>query len=365
MTASTPREIDLMTPIEVGGMLLPNRMVMSSMTRGRAVDGVPGELMVEYYRQRADAGLVFAESTAICPRGRGFRHNPCLFDDTHVAAWRRVTDAVHARGGRMFLQLWHVGHNSHPLMQPDGGLPVGPSAIPVKGVARTPEGVKPLVTPRALMIEEMPGIAAEYRAAAERARRANFDGVEVHAGNGYLLDQFLRDSTNKRTDAYGGPPENRRRLLLEVVDAVAQVYPRDRISVRISPTNPAQFDIRDSDPENTFACAVEGLQEAGIGILDVVEGDTKSDVHQPFDYSILRRRFGGVYIANNRYTFGSANAALRGGHADLVSFGRLYVANPDLVRRYQTGAPLNAINQETLYSGLQDAVGYTDYPFLD
>jgi N-ethylmaleimide reductase len=363
MTAEV-QDAPLLTPFSADGFDFRNRIVMSPMTRGRAPGGTPCELNAEYYSLRGDAGLIFAESTAISPKGRGYMDNPVIFDDGHVQGWRLVTDAVHERGGLMFLQLWHVGHNSHPLLQVDGGIPIGPCALPVTGLARTPQGNLPLVTPRAIELHEMPGLLDEYRQAALRAKRAGFDGVEVHAGNGYLLDQFLRDSTNKRDDAYGGPPENRRRLLLEVVEAVAEVWGKQRMSVRISPTNPSQFEISDSDPEALFTCVVEGLQEAGIGFLHVVEGAMHPFIDQcPFDFSVLRARFKGVYIANNRYTFESGNEAVRSGHADMVSFGRQFLANPDLIRRFRLGAPLNEVNVATKYN--LGASGYTDYPLLD
>lgn len=363
-------EQPLFQPLVVAGLELQNRIVMSPMTRGRSPDGVPGQLNAAYYSMRADAGLIFAESTAISPYGRGYHHNPCIYTDEHVAGWRTVTDAVHERGGKIFLQLWHTGHNSHPTLQPNGETPIGPSAVPVHGIARTPNGPMPLITPRAVELSEFPALIDEYRQAALRAKSAGFDGVEVHAGNGYLLDQFLRDGTNKRTDIYGGSPENRRRLLLEVVEAVAEHWDLSRISVRISPVNPAQFEIYDSRPEETYACAVEGLEALRIGFLHVVEGSTKPmlpgttvpDVEQPFDFGLLRRRFTGTYIANNRHSFESGNEAIRSGHADLVSFGRPFLANPDLVTRFRLGAPLNDVNRATMYE--RDGTGYLDYPTL-
>ena len=353
----------LLEPFEAYGLKLRNRVVMSAMTRGRSPGGVPCELNAHYYSMRADAGLIFAESTAICPKGRGFMDNPIIFDDSHAEAWKLVTEAVHARGCPIFLQLWHVGHNSHPLLQADGGTPIGPCAIPVKGLARTPQGPMPLVTPKAIEVHEIPALLDEYRQAAIRAKKAGFDGVEVHAGNGYLLDQFLRDSTNKRTDEYGGPPENRMRLMLEVVETVAEIWPKNRMAVRISPTNPSQFSIEDSNPEALFSCVVEGLQRAGIGFLDVVEGGLAPyEAQCEFDFSLLRARFKGVYIANNHYTFERGNEAIRSGHADLVSYGRAFLANPDLITRFRLGAPLNELVQAT--RNAPGALGYTDYPLL-
>jgi N-ethylmaleimide reductase len=356
--------VELFRPIQLGPLTLKNRIVMSPMTRARSPGGVPNDLNVEYYSSRADAGLLFAESTAISPEGAGLVYCPYIFNDDHAAGWKRVTDAVHAKGGRIVLQLFHCGHNLHPSMHPRGEAPFGPSAIPAKGTIRTPEGRLPLGTPRELKIEEIPGLIGEYRRAATYAKQAGFDFVEVHSGNGYLLDQFLRDSTNKRTDAYGGSPENRRRLLLEAVDAVIGVWGRDRVGVRISPTNPTIYEIVDSDPETLFSCVVDGLEKAGIAFLDVVEGNTGELVDQyRIDFDKLRSRFSGVYIANNRHTYDTGNAAIRSGHADMISFGRPFIANPDLVRRFRLGVPLNPLNRATLYD--LGASGYLDYPVFE
>ncbi len=355
---------ELLAPIEFGGLKLKNRVVMSAMTRGRSPGGVPNELNAEYYRLRASAGLIISESTAISNRAISFTDNTRIYTDEHVEGWMRITDAVHAEGGHMFIQLMHCGHNSHTSLQPNGEIPFGPSAIPSRGTIRTAAGPRvPLGTPRALETSEIPSLVREYRDAAVRAKDAGFDGVEIHGGNGYLLDQFLRDSTNKRTDKYGGSFENRRRFLLEVVDAVLQVWDRKRVGVRISPTNPAGYDIWDSDPEGLFTCVVDGLEELKVGFLDVVEGATGTEQDQcPFDFDRLRSRFTGIYIANNRYRFETGNEAIRTGHADMVAFGRPYVANPDLVERFRLGAPLNPVNEATLRD--KGASGYTDYPLL-
>ncbi len=357
--------VELFRPIKVGPLQLKNRIVMSPMTRARSPGGVPNDLNVEYYSSRAEAGLVFAESTAISAEGAGLVYCPYIFNAEHAAGWKRVTDAVHAKGGHMVLQLFHCGHNLHPSMHPRGEVPFGPSAIPAKGTIRTPEGRLPLVfTPRELKIEEIPSIVEEYRRAATFARQAGFDLVEVHSGNGYLLDQFLRDSTNKRTDAYGGSMENRRRFLLEVVEAVVGVWGRDRVGVRISPTNPTLYEIVDSDPEKLFCCVVEGLEQMGIAFLDVVEGDTGNLTDaQRIDFDKLRSRFSGVYIANNRHTYESGNAAIRSGHADMISFGRPFIANADLVHRFRHGLPLNQLNRSNLYD--LGASGYLDYPLAE
>jgi len=362
----TEREkTELFQPITFAGVTMKNRIVMSAMTRGRTPGGVPNELNVEYYSQRAAAGLVFGESTAISPTGVGFGgDHPKIYSEDHAAGWKRVTDAVHAKGSRMFLQLWHCGRNSHPSLQPGNALPFGPSATPPSPEIKVRPGGLPPVTPRELQVSEIPALIEDYRKAAVLAMSAGFDAVEIHAGNGYLLDQFLRNSTNRRTDAYGGSPENRRRLLLEIVEAVAEVWGPDRVGVRISPTNRAGYGMFDTDPQPLFNCVAEGLQEIGIGFLDVVEGETTDHPERtPFDYGELRARFKGVYIANNRYDFEGANAAIREGRADMIAFGRPFVANPDLVERLRIGAELNEMSL-TSYTGT-GTLGYTDYPALD
>jgi N-ethylmaleimide reductase len=352
---------ELLQPLKLGGMTLRNRIVMSAMTRCRTPGGVPNELNALYYRQRASAGIIFAESTAISPYGIGFANTPGIFTEEQVEGWKRVTDGVHAEGGHIFLQLWHCGHNSHPSLLPGGATPVGPCAIAVPGTVRTEAGRVPIGVPRALEVDEIPGVIDEYRQAALRAMRAGFDAVEVHAGNGYLVDQFLRDSTNRRTDRYGGPPENRMRLLLEITAAIIEVWGADRVGVRLSPTNPSVFGITDSDPQALFVPVVEALESLGIGFLDVVEGATGGATEQcPFDFALLRARFDGIYIANNSYTLSSGSAAIRGGRADMISFGRSFIANPDLVERYARGLALNAVNTSTIYG--TGETGYTDYP---
>jgi len=352
---------ELLQPIELGGMTLRNRIVMSAMTRSRTPGGVPNELNALYYRQRASAGIIFAESTAVSPYGVGFANTPGIFTEEQVEGWKQVTEGVHAEGGRIFLQLWHCGHNSHPSLLPGGALPVGPSAVPVQGTVRTETGRVPIGIPRALELEDIPGVIDEYRQAAIRAMRAGFDAVEIHAGNGYLVDQFLRDSTNRRTDRYGGPPENRMRLLLEITAAICEIWGKDRVGVRLSPTNPSVFGITDSNPQALFVPVVEALQRLGIGFLDVVEGATGGATDQcPFDFTQLRARFSGVYIANNSYTLATGSAAIRDGRADMISFGRSFIANPDLVERHARGLALNSVNPTTIY-GTGEA-GYTDYP---
>jgi N-ethylmaleimide reductase len=362
--ASVQPGAELLQPIELGGMTLRNRIVMSAMTRSRTPGGVPNELNALYYRQRASAGIIVAESTAVSPYGVGLLHSPGIFSDEQVEGWKRVTDGVHAEGGRIFLQLWHCGHNSHPSMLPGGATPFGPCAIPVQGSVRTEMGRLPIGVPRALELDEIPAVIDEYRQASVRALQAGFDAVEIHAGNGYLLDQFLRDSTNRRTDRYGGPPENRMRLLLEVTAAVVEIWGADRVGVRLSPTNPSVFGIADSDPEALFVPVVEALERLGIGFLDVVEGATGGAPEQcPFDFAKLRARFGGVYIANNAYTRASGSAALREGRADMIAFGRPFISNPDLVHRFARGLELSAVNMATIYG--TGETGYTDYPAAD
>lgn len=350
--------------ISLGPLHLPSRIVMSSMSRDRSPGGVPTALNAEYYAQRAGAGLVVTESTSVSPRGVGWPNTPGIFTPQQVDGWRGVTRAVHARGGRIFVQLWHCGRNSHPLTQPGGGLPVGPSAIDPQATVRTAQGRLPLPVPHELSTTEIAGVVDEYRHAAHAALRAGFDGVQVHAGNGFLIDQFLRDCANRRRDGYGGSVENRCRLLLEIVEAVAQVWGRERVGVRLSPANPTNYRLRDSDPTALMRAALAGLDALGIAYVDVVEGSTTSEPPtDELDYAALRREFGGLYIANNGMrSVAQAEHALRT-HADLISFGRPFIANPDLPARLLRGAALNALDEAHLYA--PDHRGYTDYPFLD
>jgi N-ethylmaleimide reductase len=352
----------LLEPVRLGPYALKNRIVMSPMTRNRSPGEVPNGLNAEYYAQRAGAGLIVTESTAISPQGLGWIDSPGIYSADQISGWRAVTDAVHARGGRTFVQLWHTGRCSHVSVQPGGNAPVAPSVVPSRGRSRTLSGRLEHSAPRALELDELPGIVAQYRQAAANALAAGFDGVEVHAGNGYLLDQFLRDCTNRRTDTYGGSAENRCRLMWEVLAAVAEEFGHDRIGVRISPTNP-HHDMSDSDPETLFSTAVAGMNDIAPMYLHVVEGATAPGVPQiAFDYRKLRSLFRGTYIANNGYTRERAAQALAEHTADMFAFGRFYVANPDLVERLRVGASLNALDPETLYDG--GARGYTDYPLL-
>lgn len=358
----------LTTPFRLGPYELTNRIVMAPLTRNRAGAGnVPQAMNVEYYDQRASAGLIITEATQISPQGVGYPNTPGIHTDEQVQGWKKVTDAVHQRHGRIFLQLWHVGRISHPSLQPNGELPVAPSAIQPNGDAFTYQGIQPMVTPRALEIEEIPGIIEQYRVAAENALEAGFDGVEIHSANGYLLDQFLRDGTNHRTDAYGGSVENRARLLMEVTEAVTNVWGGDRVGVRISPVHTFNS-MSDSNPNLIFGYVAQALNKFGLAYLHVVEsryGDGAYPVSsaQRFDERMLRESFTGTYIANAGYDRARALAALQTSEADLIAFGAMFIANPDLPLRLALDAPLNAPDVSTFYGGTEK--GYTDYPFLD
>jgi len=361
---SDDRVSDLFQPYQLGRLTLANRIVMAPLTRSRAGAGdVPTPLMATYYAQRADAGLIITEASQISPQGKGYIQTPGIYSAAQVAGWRQVTDAVHAKGGKIVIQLWHVGRISHPDLQPGGALPVAPSAVMAKGQVFTGAGLVDMVTPRALRLDELPGIVADYRHAAENARTAGFDGVEIHSANGYLLDQFLRDQTNLRTDDYGGSIANRARLLLEVTDAVLGVWEQDCVGVRLAPLSPAN-DIADSDPEPLFTHVVRELSARGLGFLHIVEGVTGGprETGHSFKLGTLRTLFAGTYIANNGYTRELALAVRAADDADLIAFGKLFIANPDLVQRLARNAPLNTPDQATFYGG--DAHGYTDYPFL-
>jgi N-ethylmaleimide reductase len=354
--------VDLFTPCEMRGLALANRIVMAPLTRSRAGAGdVPGPMNATYYAQRATAGLIISEATNISQQGKGYAFTPGIYTEAQVAGWRQVTTAVHDAGGKIFCQLWHVGRISHPSLQPGGGLPVAPSAVLPAGQAFTETGMQPHVTPRALETEELPGIVEQYRHATRCARDAGFDGVEVHAANGYLLDQFMKDKTNRRTDRYGGSIENRVRLTLEVVEAVCATWDPARVGIRLSPISPAN-DIADSNPEPVFTYAVEQLNRFDIAYVHVVEGATGGprEVAGGFDLQVLRQAFHGTYMANNGYDLALAQQALATGRADLIAFGRPFIANPDLVERLRRGLPLAEIDRATMYGG--DARGYTDYP---
>lgn len=350
--------IDLFAPVRLGPYDLRNRMVMAPMTRNRAgVGNVPHELNALYYGQRASAGLIISEASQVSPQGVGYPGTPGIHSRQQVEGWKLVTKAVHERGGRIFLQLWHVGRISHPSLQPNGELPVAPSAIAPAGDAFTAVGPQPFVTPRALETREIPGIVEQYRQGAINALAAGFDGVEIHAANGYLIDQFLRDGSNRRTDGYGGSLENRTRFLLEVAGAVVEVWGANRVGVRLSPVSPFN-DMVDSNPQQTFEHAAKALNRFGLAYVHVVETGAE-EAQRPFDFASLRKAFKGAYIANASYTRERAQTVLAGGDADLVSFGALFLANPDLPTRFAKGAPLNTPDQSTFYGGSEK--GYTDY----
>lgn len=349
---------NLFSALAIGDLTLPNRVVMAPMTRNRAGKGfVPRDLNATYYAQRATAALIISEATQVAPEGIGYPDTPGIYTPEQVAGWRRVTDAVHAEGGRMFAQLWHVGRISHPSLQPAGELPVAPSAIKPAGEAMTYAGMVPFVTPRALDTDEIPSIVEQYRHGAECAKQAGFDGIEVHAANGYLLDQFLRDGTNQRDDRYGGRIENRARLTLEVLEAVLQVWPARRVGIRVSP-NSTFNDMTDSEPKTTFGYLAGALNRYGPAYLHVVEGNAA-----PVSSDHLRKIYRGVLMVNGNYDKRRANAVVGSGTADLVSFGKRFLANPDLPERLRLDAPLNDADKATFYGG--GSKGYTDYPHLD
>lgn len=359
---------DLFSPLRLGALELPNRIVMSSLTRNRAGAGnVPTDLVVEYYRQRASAGLILTEASPISPEAHGYPRTPGIHSAEQIEGWKKVTAAVHGAGGRIGMQLWHVGRISHPDLQPNNGLPVAPSAIRPAGQTFTGTGMKDFVTPRALETSELPALVASYIQAARNAIAAGFDAVEVHAGNGYLLDQFLRSSTNQRSDAYGGSKENRARLLFEVLEAVCAAIGNDRVGLRLSPVTPFN-DVSDDHPQETFDYVVDELNRFKLAFLDILQGAGGAPREQwlPFDYARLRSIYQGNLILNNGYDFASATAEVQGGQADAIAFGRLLLANPDLVERFRCGGAQAVLNQpdyEKLYMG--EEKGYTDYPFLE
>ncbi|MGO1120030.1 alkene reductase [Rhodovibrionaceae bacterium A322] len=351
----------LFNPIKVGDLELKNRIIMAPLTRNRAGDGnVPQDLNATYYQQRASAGLIITEATQVSPYGQGYPATPGMHSPEQVAGWRKVTSAVHQEGGKIFAQLWHVGRISLPEYQPDRGTPVAPSAIASRQEPFSLEGATEYPVPRALELEEIPDIVEAYRQGAEHAKAAGFDGVEIHGANGYLLDQFLKDGSNQRTDRYGGSVENRSRLLLEVVAAASSVFGSGRVGVRISPTGTFN-DMSDSDPETLFSYLVEQLNHHHLAYLHVVE-DFPGIEGAPFDFSKLKALFSGLYIANGNYDLPKADQAVVDEKADLVAFGRPFIANPDLVARFAQQAPLNEPDPSTFYGG--DAKGYTDYPSL-
>ena len=351
---------NLFDPLQAGDLSLPNRVVLAPLTRTRAGAGrVPNSLNADYYAQRASAGLILSEATSVDPMGVGYPDTPGIWSDAQVAGWQTVTRAVHAGGGRIMLQLWHVGRVSHPDHL-DGRLPVAPSAIAPDGHVSLLRPQRPYVTPRALEASEIPAIVEAYRKGAENAKRAGFDGVEIHGANGYLLDQFVQDASNRRTDRYGGSIENRARLLLEVTDAAISVWGAGRVGVHLAPRGDAHS-MGDSDPSATFGYVAKELGRRGIAFIFARESLGEKRIGPE-----LKRLFGGVLIANEGFDRESAQRVLDAGEADAVSFGKLYISNPDLPRRLLLGAPLNPFHPETFYGyGQPDArLGYTDYPSL-
>jgi len=352
----------LFSPTRLGAIDVANRVAMAPLTRNRAInDRIPNPLAIQYYEQRASAGLIIAEAPQISPLGQGYLDTPGIYSQDQIDAWKKVTDAVHARGGKIVLQLWHVGRISHTSLLPEGEVPVAPSALRADAKTFTAKGFEDVSEPRALRLDEIPGLIQDYRQAARNAITAGFDGVEVHAANGYLIDQFLRDGSNQRTDEYGGSIENRTRLLDEVVSAIVSEIGAERTGVRLSPVTPAN-DAADSNPQPLFERAVERLDAIGpLAFIHVIEGATGGPRDNiAFDYAALRAKFKGAWIANNGYDQARAEAAVASGYADMVAFGRPFIANPDLVERFRLGVALSELDKDTLYGG--GAHGYTDYP---
>jgi len=352
----------LFSPIKIGTYTLSNRIVMAPLTRMRAPDNIPTDLMAAYYAQRASAGLIISEASQISAQGVGYPATPGIYNEQQVDGWKKITAAVHDQGGHIFSQLWHVGRISHPDFH-HGEPPVAPSAITPNGQAVTPQGMKPFVMPRALATEEIPAIVEQYRLAAQKALDAGFDGVEIHSANGYLLDQFLRDGTNKRTDAYGGTPANRARFLFEVLEAVIAVCGEERTGLRLSPSGTFN-DMSDSDPETFFVYLLGELKHCGLAYLHIVDA-LESDIRhgaKVIDLAVLRAAYAGVLIVCGGYDQARAEQTIAGGLADAVAFGQLYIANPDLVERFRLNAALNEPDTASFYGGSEK--GYTDYPVL-
>ncbi|QFU08229.1 N-ethylmaleimide reductase [Rhodobacteraceae bacterium THAF1] len=355
----------LFTPIQMGPVTLPNRILMAPLTRNRAHDdGTPWEVAQTYYAQRASAGMILSEATQVTPLGKGYIKTPGIHAPEHVTAWKKITDAVHANGGRIYMQLWHVGRISHNSLLPEGETPQAPSAIRAETQTFTHNGFEDCSEPHAVTKEEIATLIEDYRKGAQNAKDAGFDGVEIHAANGYLIDQFLQDGSNKRDDEYGGSVENRMRFLREVIDAVTSVWDRDRVGVRLSPLSQANA-ISESDPEGTFSEVYKMLSDQKLAYLHVVESfygaETKTDEEERLKR--MRKLYDGFYIANGDLNADRLTQAIESGHADAGTIGRPFIANPDLPQRMRLGADLNAQDQDTFYGG--DEKGYIDYPFLD
>ncbi len=347
----------LLDPIQIGGITLPNRVIMSPLTRLRGTPNhLPAELMIEYYTQRAAAGLILTEGIPVLPQGVGYANVPGIWSPQQTEAWKPVTASVHQAGGRIFAQLWHVGRISHPHFL-DGQLPVAPSAIRPAGHVSLVRPITEYVTPRALQLSEIPGIVEGFRKGAENAKLAGFDGVEIHGANGYLIDQFLQDGSNQRTDEYGGTIENRARLMLEITDAVISVWGAKRVGMHLAPRGDSQ-DMHDSNPPATFGYVAHELGKRGLAFLCAREYFGPDRLGPQ-----LKKLFGGVYIANEKYTLALANQVIQEGEADAVAFGQLFIANPDLPRRFALHAPLNKPDPSTFFS--PGPHGYIDYPELN
>ncbi len=353
---------DLFSPVKLGGIAMSNRMVMAPLTRNRSsMEGVPQDINVTYYEQRATAGLIITEATPISPMGHGYPLLPGIYTEAQIAGWKKVTDAVHAKGGKIVIQLWHVGRISHPTLL-NGAIPVAPSAVKPAGKAFTFNGLVDYVEPRALDASELPGIVADYVQASQNAIKAGFDGVEIHSANGYLLDQFLRDGSNKRSDIYGGSIENRARFLMDVTKAVVDAIGSDKVGLRLSPVNPFN-DMKDSNPQALFNYVTEQLNQFNLAYLHVVEGGIHGGgVADPFDFDAMRKLSKLPYMANLSYDKVRGNAAIASGHADAVAYGVPFISNPDLVERFRQDAPLNEADSKSFYGGTEK--GYIDYPTL-
>jgi 2,4-dienoyl-CoA reductase-like NADH-dependent reductase (Old Yellow Enzyme family) len=346
----------LFDPLKIGDLIVPNRIVMAPLTRSRAAAGrIPNALMVQYYTQRAGAGLIISEATVVTPMGLGYADTPGIWSPEQVEGWKLVTQSVHAAGGRIFLQLWHVGRISDPMFL-EGATPVAPSAIAAQGNVSQVRPPKPFVTPRPLQAEEIPAIVDAFRKGAENAQIAGFDGVELHGANGYLLDQFLQDGSNARTDEYGGPLENRARLMLEVTDAVISVWGAGRVAVHLAPRGDSHS-MGDSDLTTTFEYVARQLRARNIAFICAREYAGPDSIGAK-----LKAAFCGLYVANEKYTFEAASQAVNSGEVDAVAFGKLFIANPDLPKRFARGAPLNEVRAALFYTG--GAEGYIDYPSL-
>jgi 2,4-dienoyl-CoA reductase-like NADH-dependent reductase (Old Yellow Enzyme family) len=348
----------LFDPLKAGALSLPNRILMAPLTRSRAhpETRVPSELAVDYYRQRASAGLIISEATSVTPMGVGYAGTPGIWSEEQTEGWKKITRAVHGAGGRILLQLWHVGRISHPMFL-NGATPVSASAVRPKGRVSLVRPETDYVTPRPLERDEIPGVIGAFRRGAQNAKQAGFDGVEIHGANGYLLDQFLQDSTNHRSDAYGGTREKRARLMLEVADACAEVWGADRVGMHLAPRGDSH-DMGDSDRLATFTYAGRELGKRGLAFLCAREKQAEDSIGPA-----IKEAFGGVFIANEGFTRESAERVLAEGRADAIAFGKLFIANPDLPERFAHRAPLNEWNSATFYSG--GASGYVDYPALE